>query len=76
MSTLHFHRFPLDDYERLVAVFGEMDNSDTAGEGAVTRWVQFGAGATTLFFFPAHPEPVVRDPESWQAVAREGRRRA
>ena len=71
MNTEHFHNVPLDDYARLVALFGETDNADTVHPGdTVTRWVRFGAGSVTLVFFPERvPEPVVSDPDAWAAVA-------
>ena len=71
MTDEHFHNVPLDDYDRLVALFGETSNADTVESGCtVTRWVRFGAGAVTLVFFPERaPEPVVADPDAWAAVA-------
>ena len=69
MTTEHFHNVPLDDYARLVALFGETDNADTVNPGdRVTRWVCFGAGCVTLVFFPARAA-VVSDPDAWAAVA-------
>lgn len=47
-NTEHFHDTPAEIYARLVALYGE---SKSYSLGSDTRWVEVGAGATTLVFF-------------------------